>query len=379
MEFRMVIEPNKNYVTADGYIVQLGESRWSKNQIPLVNERGQDCIGTALWNEDGTISHFFGAPCSAMTEKLKIVAEFTDPIPQLPEGYKWKGGFMKLSLPKKGDEYIRREFGTYLIALSDHKQYPLLRYGHFVIEEIKKSKDPDPPSKENKMILESNHNYLTQGGYVVQFGDSLWSKNNVPYITKSGLNLTNGPVKSIGFWCLDGTFPGVTQEWAEKLKIIQEFTLPIPQLPEGYRWKDNFIQYRLPLEGEQYIAGFSKHTVTEYDLDVAHRNYQLHSYFIVEKIEKEEEIMKVNPVVAKSASVTFWAVKKLTNYFFVETAVNIARPIVKSVRYAIFLSVLGGVGYGYYHPEVVKNFVKSCIPKITIEAPEILKDAPSEV
>lgn len=84
--------------------------------------------------------------------------------------------------------------------------------------------------------------------------------------------------------------------------------------------------------------------------------------------------MKVNPIVVKSGSIALNLFKRTANYWVVEPALNIFRPIMKSVRYAIFLSILGGSGYACYHPEVVTNFIKSCLPKITVEAPEILKE-----
>ena len=88
-----------------------------------------------------------------------------------------------------------------------------------------------------------------------------------------------------------------------------------------------------------------------------------------EVIMKKETAVKVATGVAKF--VGHWGFK-IINYFYLETAMSVGRPIVKSIRYAVFLGTLGSAIYGYNHPEVVKNAIKSCIPKITIEAPEIL-------
>lgn len=79
----------------------------------------------------------------------------------------------------------------------------------------------------------------------------------------------------------------------------------------------------------------------------------------------------MNPVVKKSASLIGGLLKKTANYWLVEPALNIARPIVKSVRYATFLTVVAGSVYSYYRPQEAKEFVWRCLPKVTIESPEI--------
>ena len=93
-------------------------------------------------------------------------------------------------------------------------------------------------------------------------------------------------------------------------------------------------------------------------------------------VKKEEEKMnKENFVKVASGTARFagnWGFKA-ANYWLFEPAANLGRPIVKGVRYAVFLGSLSAAVYGYNNPEMVKNAIKSCIPKITIEAPEVLK------
>lgn len=212
------------------------------------------------------------------------------------------------------------------------------------------------------MKIEPNHNYVTKAGYVVQFGDSLWSKNRVPYITSYGGSYLDG---SIASWRNDGTICGLTSEWAEKLHIVAELPIEIPTLPEGYRWKDGFIQWRLPQQGETFIH-------LDNGVIKAHQNYVSNKNFIIESAAGGKEIV-MNPVVKKSASLIGGLIKKTANYWLVEPALNIARPIIKSVRYATFLTVVAGSVYAFYHPDKVKDLAWKCLPKVTIEAPEILK------
>lgn len=86
---------------------------------------------------------------------------------------------------------------------------------------------------------------------------------------------------------------------------------------------------------------------------------------------KKETAVKVASVVGKF--VAGWGFRAL-NYWAIEPAVNIARPILSSVRYAGFLAAISMIGYGMYNPQAVKDAAYSCIPKISfsIEAPEIL-------
>lgn len=129
-------------------------------------------------------------------------------------------------------------------------------------------------------MIEPNKNYITQAGYVVQFGDNhWWSKNKVPYVLSYGKPYLDG---SIAFWNKDGAIPGVTSEWAEKLRIVSEFDHPIPQLPEGYRWKDGFIQFRLPKTGEYYYGD-------DDDIHVADYDYKAVSKFVIEPYSQKEK------------------------------------------------------------------------------------------
>lgn len=84
---------------------------------------------------------------------------------------------------------------------------------------------------------------------------------------------------------------------------------------------------------------------------------------------KKETAIKVASVVGKFA--TGWGFRAL-NYWVFEPAAGIGRPIMKSVRYATFLGSLAALGYGYYHPQEVKDALVSCLPTVSIEAPAIL-------
>lgn len=91
--------------------------------------------------------------------------------------------------------------------------------------------------------------------------------------------------------------------------------------------------------------------------------------------EKEEVVMKKETAIAIGTSVAKfvgnWGFRTF-NYWVAEPATNIARPIVKTVRYAVFIGTIAGSIYAYRNPDVVVKTLKSCLPKVSIEAPEIL-------
>lgn len=64
---------------------------------------------------------------------------------------------------------------------------------------------------------------------------------------------------------------------------------------------------------------------------------------------------------------------KAANYFVFEPAVHIGKPILKSIRYILFVGGLTAAVYGINNPELVSNTVKSCLPKVSIQAPDILR------
>lgn len=95
-------------------------------------------------------------------------------------------------------------------------------------------------------------------------------------------------------------------------------------------------------------------------------------------IEKEEVTMKKETAIAiASATAKFAgnAAFKAANYFAIEPAMNIGRPIVRSFRYAMFVGGLGLLAYGWNHPKEAKSAVAKCLPSISfsVERPEILK------
>ena len=64
---------------------------------------------------------------------------------------------------------------------------------------------------------------------------------------------------------------------------------------------------------------------------------------------------------------------RATKHLYVEPAVIVGGHIKRSLRYVVFFGTLAGAVYGFNNPEKLKKNVSAYMPKITIEAPAILK------
>jgi hypothetical protein len=82
----------------------------------------------------------------------------------------------------------------------------------------------------------------------------------------------------------------------------------------------------------------------------------------------------ISIVVLVGSFVVRWS-GKLTNYWLIEPAFNVAQRILWSVRYVVMSGAVVMTIYGYMNPESAVSIIKSLIPKVSvsISAPEILK------
>jgi hypothetical protein len=93
-------------------------------------------------------------------------------------------------------------------------------------------------------------------------------------------------------------------------------------------------------------------------------------------IKKEEVTMekataiKVATGVAKFAGKWGW---RTVNYWAFEPMTEVATKIMRAVRYVTLTGAIVGGVYTYNNPEKAMDLFKSCLPKITIESPEIMK------
>lgn len=85
-------------------------------------------------------------------------------------------------------------------------------------------------------------------------------------------------------------------------------------------------------------------------------------------MEKETAI-KVVTGVAKFAGKWGW---RTVNYWAFEPVTEVATRIMRAVRYVTLTGAIVGGVYAYNNPEKAVDLFKSCLPKITIESPEIM-------
>jgi hypothetical protein len=209
------------------------------------------------------------------------------------------------------------------------------------------------------MRLEHNKSYVTKSGYVV-------------HIVKDGSDYFSTIETSPGR-------AGIYNSAAD----YDAYTRRYDRRARGYGWEYgndgmcghnhmsmsvdlNIVRELLPSDKLELVGGFVKLVpVTNVSTGES-------------PTEEEEVTMKKETAIAiASATAKFAgnAAFKAANYFAIEPAMNIGRPIVRSIRYAMFVGGLGFVAYGWNHPEAAKAAVSKCLPSISfsIERPEILK------
>lgn len=94
------------------------------------------------------------------------------------------------------------------------------------------------------IIIDGAGVYETSGGYLVELDENFTSQTPVPGILESGSSHIHTADKLV--WQNDGSIRGMNSEWTEKLRIVTKLKSwqAIPQPPDGYKYSDNYPQYR---------------------------------------------------------------------------------------------------------------------------------------
>lgn len=97
------------------------------------------------------------------------------------------------------------------------------------------------------------------------------------------------------------------------------------------------------------------------------------SDFKKEEVTMEKETamtaVKLATDVAKFVGKWGW---RTVNYWALQPVAEVATRIMRAVRYVTLTGAIVGGVYAYNNPEKASDLFKSCLPKITIESPEIL-------
>lgn len=401
------LKDNTWYITAGDYLVYISEDDCGGFYASLETSPGNSISGRPAkniyegkhgwyYNDNGIVEGLKSEWC----EKLRIVAECTNQI-KLPEGYEWLGGFPRLYLGKDIiNQYIIRDNGR----VEKNNVTCFFESRVFGKKRIGLVKKDDVPSEKPKpeLQLAVGKWYVTKGDYLV-FLKSENFNNTVlcaSVETSPGATTFGTPISKIqrydnkgwGYCKTNyGRITGLSPEWCEKLEIVAEYPHPVI-LPDGYAWKDGFPKlysakdlqedYLLSLVGTAVLPGYSYSnfdacnigTISDKRIGLVKVDKPVEPSVPVPVpiVESKEEEMKKETAIA-AAKVAGNLGFRALNYWLFEPAVNTFRPVVKGVRYAVFLSTLASAVYGYRHPDVVKNAIMSCLPKISVEAPEILK------
>lgn len=126
------------------------------------------------------------------------------------------------------------------------------------------------------MRLEVGKSYITECGYIATLGKDFRDVNLTPGLNNAGESTANNEKGWI--WVSDGQIFGLMPEWCKKLKIIAEFKLMTPLLPEGYEWKHGYPCLESPKGGDFYISTITGHPVKasdNYSGDLESRRFTL--------------------------------------------------------------------------------------------------------
>lgn len=217
-----------------------------------------------------------------------------------------------------------------------------------------------------KLKIEKGKYYLCRNGYVLLVEDILDKHFYICIYPESEY------CGQITYFIKDNMPYYFSGEERNGYLILEEIGKP-PTLPSGYRYKDGLPTFRIAKSGEYYIGalGVNHYATTQTNVPV----------WIIEPLDKFKNVDETTETITegekisktkKIGSYDLSLVQKMVNYWMFEPTKEIASRIMKSVRYAVLFTVITGGTYAYYNPDTAKDFIKSCIPKVTIEKPEIL-------
>lgn len=326
----MKLEVGKSYITECGYIATLGKYFRDVNRTPGLNNAGESTSDNEMgwsWASDGQI---FGLK-PEWREKLKIIAEFEGKIPFLPEGYEWKHGYPCLETPLKGDYYIVPMLGNVVIESTVENPKDLTSRRFTVLAKAKPK--TSFAAGDFVVCIEATGNLVEKGIYKVE--------EYLPNCNQVKIKTTN-----YSFW-----FNAYRFVLAGTGKPKPDKDITLGNLASAY-----FKEARCDVVAKCVKVmedGFNKNVLSEG----------------TEQMKKETAIKVATGVTKFAASSGF----RILNYWLFEPATDLGKPVVKAFRYVVFLSALSGSVYTYYHPQATLDFVKSCLPTVTVESPEILK------
>lgn len=228
-------------------------------------------------------------------------------------------------------------------------------------------------------------------GEIIQAGDELTATvNRTFYSSVSDADFLNTNTKKYGWTCCTSSIGSKVEEFDNLLyrrKIVPE--VKYYRTDNGHyvkRYPDNTMDFFDTIDGRNicsvnWTAGdhvaveegrYTEISKEEYGVGIAVSQ--------VGQKQNKETVMTHNIFeidTNRPIGKTVQAVKtygfKAANYFVFEPAVNIGKPLLKSIRYILFVGGITAGIYSFNNPELVSNTLKSCLPKVSIQAPDILQ------
>lgn len=266
---------------------------------------------------------------------LKIIGEYPFELKNPPEGYKWAGGFPKVETPVEGNTYLTADNFPRAVKMSkgtDWIDSSIIGKRRILLE---KAEEPTVPKPEHSVEVASEY-YVPTDKYSGMQARYFVKREGVWYNWNAAIKKEYVDGSGEAFW----------QNFIAEGKIK-------PSTKEE-------AMARIGIELPVVMSSSPIQTVERDQLNVVQKL----------SVPKEEKMNSSFVNVVKSvASRTLSA----ANHFYVEPAKIIGGYVKRSIRYAVFFGTLTGIIYGINDPTSLKKKVASCMPKITIEAPDALR------
>lgn len=349
---------------------------------------------------DGKVAVLSNGLSTGNDRDYDIVQMLKEPLPALPAGYNWAGGWPTLRVIKDREYYLTNypeNYGTYYGA-DIHQENDLRGHRRIALEKI--GALPADPPKENP------EEYVIQNVVPCRPSDMCWYTNTIyPSVQMNRLWKADSKSAHDAF-CPVGKMHGETVQSSYTKNTINVFCkrkdLPVvtPQYPIYYKLKNDTVGSKFVVRTSKDVCFILRNDGTRPqfswnagdDRSIEDGNYILASKEEFDAVLKSlapppmYNISPTQPVKLK-ADITF-DMHDFTNfkrevtppksksraaidYLVVEPSVNMVRVALSSLRYVLLVSVLSTIGYCVTHPSEFKKV----LPKINfkIEKPEILE------
>jgi hypothetical protein len=395
------------WLTEGGYVVELSKDRRATQKTSPGTFHKRPCVKCNQHNKRGWF-YSYDTPKSLdddWSEKLRIIEKLPFTLPELPSGYQWAGGYPQFRKPLTGDQFLglwgNGDFDGRIHSAGAVDS--IFGGRRLIVEKIQLSGEKEMISHPKK-IKRNQIPFTGPGKYELFNGQIVNLDKSRNCLTSDNIKTKSEEV-SCWRWESDGRIIGMgfedhsllyLKKKLEDKTATPELLLPREQEmaecvthvpfsgPARYELMNGQIvhldanQACLTSDGVKDECGNSARWRWCRDGEIGGLGFDDHSHLYLKRKLDPNELVGVKTteemrqqVYDGKPSLT----SRVANYFVVEPAKGIYRIAKESMGYIVFIGLLSVAGYSCYNPSGVANFIKSCVPHVSIsfEKPEIMK------